>query len=120
MEELYGSSFFSYSVPEAVIKFRQGIGRLIRSASDRGVLVVLDNRIITKGYGKQFVLAAGNQLNEFNGIEGMADMMRGFFESPMPLSRHNDNTGLSVDVDVDVDGSSDTESNIRYVPFEDL
>ncbi len=46
--------FGEYFVPEAVTKFRQGFGRLIRSRDDRGVFVVLDRRIISKGYGRQF------------------------------------------------------------------
>ena len=47
-------SFNGYFVPEAVTRFRQGFGRLIRSRSDRGVFVVLDRRIISKGYGRMF------------------------------------------------------------------
>ncbi|MFW5775387.1 MAG: helicase C-terminal domain-containing protein, partial [Chitinivibrionales bacterium] len=54
-KRLAGESFFSYCVPEAVIKFRQGAGRLIRSAQDYGALVVLDRRMVKKGYGKAFV-----------------------------------------------------------------
>lgn len=50
----FGESFFKISVPRAVLQFRQGAGRLIRSASDRGVLVVLDRRLVTKGYGDLF------------------------------------------------------------------
>ncbi len=46
--------FGGYFVPEAVTKFRQGFGRLIRSRTDRGVFVVLDRRIISKGYGRLF------------------------------------------------------------------
>ena len=46
--------FNGYFVPEAVTKFRQGFGRLIRSRSDRGVFVVLDRRIISKSYGRVF------------------------------------------------------------------
>ena len=49
------SSFSEYSLPEAVLKFRQGAGRLIRSRSDRGVIVILDRRVISKGYGKLFL-----------------------------------------------------------------
>jgi ATP-dependent DNA helicase DinG len=79
MEERYGSAFFSYSVPEAVIKFRQGIGRLIRSVKDRGALVVLDNRILTKGYGKQFSKAVESGINECGGVDGMVEAMRKFF-----------------------------------------
>jgi len=50
----FKSSFFKISVPRAVLQFRQGAGRLIRSATDRGVLVVLDRRLVTKGYGDLF------------------------------------------------------------------
>ena len=49
-----GSSFMELSVPEAVIKFRQGIGRLIRRSDDKGVVVVLDRRIYEKQYGRVF------------------------------------------------------------------
>ena len=49
-----GSSFRDYALPEAVIKFRQGFGRLIRTKRDRGVVVVTDPRIVTKSYGAVF------------------------------------------------------------------
>jgi ATP-dependent DNA helicase DinG len=47
--------FFEYQVPQAVLLFRQGFGRLIRTKTDRGAVVVLDSRIKTKGYGKWFL-----------------------------------------------------------------
>ena len=50
------SSFMELTLPSAVIRFRQGIGRLIRSKTDMGDLVVLDSRILNKQYGKQFIL----------------------------------------------------------------
>ena len=50
-----GKSFFDYSVPNAVITLKQGIGRLIRSANDKGVIALLDSRLKTKGYGKDFI-----------------------------------------------------------------
>ena len=50
-----GSSFYEYSVPQAIITLKQGLGRLIRSATDRGVLAVLDPRLRTKAYGKVFL-----------------------------------------------------------------
>ena len=50
-----GSSFTDYSVPSAIIMLKQGIGRLIRSATDRGVLAILDPRLTTKGYGRLFL-----------------------------------------------------------------
>ena len=49
------SSFSEYSLPEAVLKFRQGAGRLIRSREDRGIIVLLDRRVISKYYGKIFL-----------------------------------------------------------------
>ncbi|UCF63011.1 MAG: 3'-5' exoribonuclease [bacterium] len=50
-----GNPFMDYTVPEAVIKFRQGFGRLIRSTTDTGVVIILDNRIIKKIYGRIFL-----------------------------------------------------------------
>jgi ATP-dependent DNA helicase DinG len=50
-----GNSFGEYSLPEAILKFRQGVGRLIRTKSDTGIVVVLDNRILTKQYGQAFL-----------------------------------------------------------------
>ncbi len=50
-----GNSFMDYSLPEAILKFRQGIGRLIRSSDDKGIIVILDSRIISKQYGKYFL-----------------------------------------------------------------
>lgn len=50
-----GSSFYEYSVPQAIISLKQGLGRLIRSATDKGVLAVLDPRLRTKAYGRQFI-----------------------------------------------------------------
>lgn len=49
-----GSSFRDYALPEAVVRFRQGFGRLIRTRSDRGVVVISDPRIVTKNYGATF------------------------------------------------------------------
>ncbi|HEY5640527.1 MAG TPA: helicase C-terminal domain-containing protein [Dehalococcoidia bacterium] len=53
--ELYDDPFNEYALPQAVIRFKQGFGRLIRTKTDRGVLVVLDQRIITKQYGSAFL-----------------------------------------------------------------
>ena len=50
-----GNAFFQYQVPAAVITLKQGFGRLIRSLHDRGLLVLLDNRILKKAYGRVFV-----------------------------------------------------------------
>ncbi|MEM0926119.1 MAG: helicase C-terminal domain-containing protein, partial [Planctomycetota bacterium] len=50
-----GNPFYEFQLPEAAIKFRQGVGRLIRTKSDRGIVVVLDPRVSTKRYGKLFL-----------------------------------------------------------------
>ena len=50
-----GNSFSNYSLPEAVLKFRQGAGRLIRNKTDKGFITVLDPRMITRSYGRMFL-----------------------------------------------------------------
>jgi len=50
-----GDPFMDDQVPNAVIRFKQGVGRLIRSTTDVGQVVVLDPRIVTKGYGRRFL-----------------------------------------------------------------
>ncbi len=57
IESQGGDPFSEFSLPEAILKFRQGVGRLIRTQQDRGIIVVLDNRILTKQYGKAFLNA---------------------------------------------------------------
>ena len=72
-----GNAFFQYQVPAAVITLKQGFGRLIRSLHDRGLLVLLDNRILKKQYGRTFVDSLPNYrkttdmkvVEEFFGIE---------------------------------------------------
>lgn len=53
--ELYEDSFHEYYLPESILKFRQGFGRLIRTASDRGVVAILDRRVLSKQYGRLFL-----------------------------------------------------------------
>jgi ATP-dependent DNA helicase DinG len=50
-----GNAFAEFSLPEAILKFRQGAGRLIRTTKDQGIVVVLDNRVLTKRYGQAFL-----------------------------------------------------------------
>ena len=52
-----GDPFTEYSLPEAILKLRQGVGRLIRTKGDRGIIVILDNRVVTKPYGRAFMQA---------------------------------------------------------------
>jgi ATP-dependent DNA helicase DinG len=72
-----GNAFFQYQVPAAVITLKQGFGRLIRSLHDRGLLVLLDNRILKKQYGRVFIESLPNYkkttemrvVEEFFGLE---------------------------------------------------
>jgi ATP-dependent DNA helicase DinG len=49
-----GNRFMDYALPESVIRFRQGFGRLIRTAYDEGIFIVMDDRIVNKRYGRAF------------------------------------------------------------------
>ena len=53
--ELFEDSFTQYAVPQAILRIRQGFGRLIRTKTDKGVVVILDRRIVSRGYGKAFL-----------------------------------------------------------------
>ncbi len=55
IEQRGGAPFFELSLPDAVMKLKQGFGRLMRRTSDRGVVFITDKRIITKGYGRNFI-----------------------------------------------------------------
>ncbi len=57
IEAAGGQAFLDYQVPQAVIKLKQGFGRLIRTCTDRGMVVILDPRLLTKGYGRTFLEA---------------------------------------------------------------
>lgn len=57
IREQGGSPFMDYSLPEAILKLKQGVGRLVRTASDEGIVAILDNRIVTKSYGRKFLAA---------------------------------------------------------------
>jgi ATP-dependent DNA helicase DinG len=55
--ETFDDAFSEYQLPEAILRFRQGFGRLIRTQSDRGIVAILDRRILTKRYGRSFIEA---------------------------------------------------------------
>lgn len=55
IEAAGGKPFFDYQIPQACIKLKQGFGRLIRTATDKGIVVLFDPRVLTKGYGQQFL-----------------------------------------------------------------
>ncbi|HLW65183.1 MAG TPA: helicase C-terminal domain-containing protein [Gemmataceae bacterium] len=69
IEEAGGNPFFDYSVPQAAIKLKQGFGRLIRTKSDKGIVVLFDPRVLTKGYGKAFLAALPECRRFVDGVE---------------------------------------------------
>jgi ATP-dependent DNA helicase DinG len=70
-----GSAFSDYQLPQAVLRLKQGLGRLIRSKSDRGVLAILDGRLSTKGYGKLF-MASLPDYAVTDDVEDLVEFMR--------------------------------------------
>lgn len=74
-----GSSFRDYALPEAVIKFRQGFGRLVRTKSDRGVVVVTDPRLVTKNYGATFRKSIPASVHTVTEIEELLQRVAEFF-----------------------------------------
>ena len=74
-----GSSFRDYALPEAVIKFRQGFGRLVRTKSDRGVVVVSDPRLVTKNYGATFRKSIPATVHTVTELEELLQRVADFF-----------------------------------------
>ncbi|MFO7736535.1 MAG: helicase C-terminal domain-containing protein [bacterium] len=74
-EETGKSGFMLYTLPNAVLKMKQGVGRLIRSGKDIGTITILDKRIVTKRYGKQFMDALPADVN-FNILNGSSAVVK--------------------------------------------
>jgi len=64
-----GNSFMDYALPESVIRFRQGFGRLIRTTYDEGIFIVMDDRIVNKRYGISFSESIPVQMHVFRHID---------------------------------------------------
>jgi ATP-dependent DNA helicase DinG len=75
-----GNPFREFSLPQAVIRFRQGFGRLIRTVADRGVVVVADPRIITKRYGSSFVKSLPCPVMKIQDLQDMLVRVGAFFD----------------------------------------
>jgi ATP-dependent DNA helicase DinG len=73
-----GNAFMDLSLPEAVIRFKQGFGRLIRHSDDRGAVVVLDARVLAKRYGSMFIQSLPETRTSFKTIDGLVDDVRDF------------------------------------------
>lgn len=80
IEAAGGSAFSQYSLPSAVIRFRQGFGRLIRHREDRGVIIVADRRIVSKGYGKWFRSSIPASLSRCFDPDQMFEQVRDFLD----------------------------------------
>jgi ATP-dependent DNA helicase DinG len=70
-----------YQLPTALLRFRQGMGRLIRSRADRGVVLILDNRVLTKTYGRYFEEITPTRLRRATQPIELLDHVAGFFRS---------------------------------------
>ncbi len=78
--ETYANSFEEYAVPEAVLRFRQGFGRLIRTSSDRGVVAIFDRRVISKSYGAHFLEALPDCTVEYGTLAALPAAARAWLE----------------------------------------
>ncbi len=74
-----GSPFFEYSLPHAIVKFKQGFGRLIRNKEDRGCVICLDPRLAKKGYGKKFVESLPECPLVFDSGDKCVDALKAFY-----------------------------------------
>jgi ATP-dependent DNA helicase DinG len=78
LESRGGNAFMDLSLPEAVMKFKQGFGRLMRRSSDHGVVVVLDGRLLRKNYGKAFLYALPETKTCFESFDSVLRAVEGF------------------------------------------
>lgn len=81
IDEDGGDSFLEYTVPTAIVKFKQGFGRLIRNKQDRGCIVCLDKRLLSKGYGKFFLESLPKCSSLFEESKIIHDAMKQFYWS---------------------------------------
>ncbi len=87
MEKEGKNPFYEYSIPNAIVKFKQGFGRLIRNKSDRGCILCLDSRLQTKPYGKLFLSSLPNCQRLFAPDEELYEKMEAFYKSTYHLVR---------------------------------
>lgn len=82
-----GNAFMDYVVPHAIVKFKQGIGRLIRHSKDRGCIVCLDSRLMTKAYGKHFLHSLPKSKQVFEDDEKLIFAMLDFYKKTYYLTK---------------------------------
>lgn len=81
-----GNPFMHYTVPHAIVKFKQGFGRLIRNKKDRGCIVCLDPRLINKPYGSWFINSLPNCNRMAGSMEAILKKMEDFYRRTYPLT----------------------------------
>jgi DNA polymerase-3 subunit epsilon/ATP-dependent DNA helicase DinG len=79
--ETYSNSFNDYALPDALLRFRQGFGRLIRTQTDRGVVVIFDSRVLTKNYGSSFIAALPDCTTQQGTLQALPEAARKWLES---------------------------------------
>jgi ATP-dependent DNA helicase DinG len=72
--------FSKLLLPEAVIRFKQGFGRLLRTRKDKGVFILLDDRVVTKGYGSNFLRSLPKRSHVRGNREQVLEKLSEFFE----------------------------------------
>ncbi|MEJ2210324.1 MAG: helicase C-terminal domain-containing protein, partial [Anaerolineae bacterium] len=82
--ETFEDPFAEYAVPETILRFRQGFGRLIRTKTDRGVVVVLDKRVLTKSYGPQFLNSLPECTRIRNSVTNLPEAARRWLANDWP------------------------------------
>ena len=73
--------FRAYSLPQAVLRFRQGFGRLVRTRTDRGAVVVLDRRIVSRWYGRLFLQSLPDLERSTGPMRAVLARLRAFYDS---------------------------------------
>ena len=79
--ETFNDPFKEYTLPETILRFRQGFGRLIRNQTDRGVVVLLDKRLMSKSYGQDFLDSLPDCTIQYGGLESLADAVKKWIKS---------------------------------------
>ncbi|MEJ2184768.1 MAG: helicase C-terminal domain-containing protein [Gemmatimonadota bacterium] len=87
IERMGGSGFHDYMLPHAVLRLKQGFGRLIRSRSDRGVVVLLDRRVAERGYGSHFLDALPPAPLRMGSWAELNGLLREFYQGALPTTQ---------------------------------
>jgi DNA polymerase-3 subunit epsilon/ATP-dependent DNA helicase DinG len=80
--ETYSDAFKEYAVPDAILRFRQGVGRLIRTSTDRGVVAIFDSRILSKSYGTQFIEALPECTTQYGSLAKLPEAAKNWLNRP--------------------------------------